>query len=167
MPVGIFCRFYPTANLPPGQPKQRHRQTHGVSHGAHHNLISLISLISLMQAPHPRNTHTAVAIKQAKHYPCGNFSPEPNHTAAGKPSGDHMTPSFCQTSQTGQTSQTQASRQRRQHTADAIKNLKLLRKFLKSIQKRHWHLLRKRELFRRYGIFRQNRAEEFRVRLWR
>ena len=39
------------------------------------------------QASRPRNTHTAVAIKQAKHYPCGNSSLEPNHTAACKPTG--------------------------------------------------------------------------------
>ncbi len=74
-------------------------QTHGVYRGLprrspsgrrrapHHHFISLISLISLMQAPRRRNTHTTVAIKQAKHYPCGTSSPEPNHTAACKPTG--------------------------------------------------------------------------------
>ncbi len=35
-----------------------------------------------MQASRPRNMHTAAAIKQAKHYPCGKSSPEPNQTAA-------------------------------------------------------------------------------------
>ena len=38
-----------------------------------------------MQAPHPRNTHTAVAIKQAKHYPMVNLHSEQTQTAAPRP----------------------------------------------------------------------------------
>ena len=46
-----------------------------------------------MQASRPRNMHTAAAIKQAKHYPCGKSSPEPNPKQRHrKPTGYHMTP---------------------------------------------------------------------------
>ena len=40
-----------------------------------------------MQAPRPRNTHTPVAIKKARHTPAVNLHPEPFHTAAGNPLG--------------------------------------------------------------------------------
>ena len=76
------------------EPYQIAAQTNprGITWRPQHNLISLISLIGLMQAPHPRNTHTAVAIKQAKRYPTVNLHSEPTQTAPRKPSGYLMTP---------------------------------------------------------------------------
>jgi len=97
-----------------------------------------------MQASRPRNTHTAVAIKKARHTPVVNLpratppayrrchhvarhTPtahlRPSHTTPrhSKPSGYTMAHPSCQTSQTSQTGQTQAPRPRRLHTAVAIK----------------------------------------------
>ena len=170
----------PAAHLLPG-PYQTAAQANprGITWRPHHNLISLISLIGLMQAPRQRRLHTAVAIKQAQHYPTANLPPRANPNSAPQthgvyrglprrsPSGRRRAPPSCQTGQTGQTGQTQAPRHRNTHTAVAIKNLKRLRRFLKSIQRRRGHLLLKRELCRRCGIFRQNRAKGFRVRSWR
>ncbi len=65
--------------------------------------------------------------------PNGNSAPEPNQTAASKPTGYHKTcrgvarqgedgrTHLCQTGQTSQTSQTKASRPRRLHPPVAIK----------------------------------------------
>jgi len=57
----------------------------------------------------------------SNNHPDGNSSPEPNHTAACKPTGYIVAHPSCQTGQTGQTGQTQASRPRNTHTAVAIK----------------------------------------------
>ena len=59
-------------------------QPHGVYRGAP---TCQTGQTGQTQASRPRNTHTAAAIKQAKHYPCGTSSPEPNHTAACNPTG--------------------------------------------------------------------------------
>ena len=87
----------------------------------HHYLISLISLISLMQAPRPRNTHTTVAIKKARHTPSVNLHPSPTTPRHSKPTGYPEAHPSCQTSQTSRTSQTQAPRPRNTHTTVAIK----------------------------------------------
>jgi len=91
-----------------------------------------------MQAPRPRNTHTAVAIKKALHTPTTHL--RPSHSTAApqthgvslglprrSPSGRRRAHPFAQTSQTGQTGQTQAPRRRRQHTAVAIKKARATR----------------------------------------
>ena len=66
-------------------------------------------------------------------YPCGNLSPEPNHTATGKPTGYHMTcHGVARQGEDGRTHHhfislislirlLQASRPRKQHTAVTIK----------------------------------------------
>ena len=45
-----------------------------------------------MQASRPRRLHTPVAIKLPSITPAVNLAPESKQTAAGKPTGYHMTP---------------------------------------------------------------------------
>ncbi len=80
------------------KPTGYHMTCHGVARQGedgrtHHHFISLISLISLMQASRPRCPHTPAVIKLPA-YPCGNSSPEPNHRAASKPTGYPVTPPY-------------------------------------------------------------------------
>ena len=99
-PIAIITQ---TAHFAPSHTTQRHSTPPRVSHGlprrspsgrrrAHpHHCIGLISLISLMQASRPRNTHTAVAIKKPSTTPNGKSAPEPYQTAASKPTGYTVT----------------------------------------------------------------------------
>ena len=52
-----------TVNLRPSHSPLRQANPRGILWRPHHHFISLISLISLMQAPRPRRPHTAAAIK--------------------------------------------------------------------------------------------------------
>ena len=56
----------------------------------HHHLISLISLISLMQASHHRRQHTAVAIKLPA-YPTVTLRPRHTTLRQSKPTGYNET----------------------------------------------------------------------------
>ena len=78
------------------KPTGYHMTCHGVARQGedgrpHHHCIGLISLISLMQASRPRNTHTAVAIKLPSLTPTATLRPDPNLTAPRQPAGYTVT----------------------------------------------------------------------------
>ena len=101
-PAVIKLPAYPCGNSSPrAKPHSDIATPRGIPWRPHHHLISLISL---MQAPRPRAfAHRRRRHQVARHTPAvnlrialpsGNSSPEPNHTAAGKPTGYTVAPLY-------------------------------------------------------------------------
>ena len=140
---------HPNGNSSPEPNQTAAQQTHGVSHdlprrspsgrrrahpSSQTSQTSQTGQTSQTQAPRPRNTHTTVAIKKARHTPSVNLHPSPTTQRHRKPSGYHMAcRGVARQGEDGRThhhfislisliSLMQASRPRNTHTAAAIKN---------------------------------------------
>ena len=72
----------PPAHLRPSQTRQRHRKPSGYTAAPPSCQTGQTGQTGQTQAPRPRNTHTTVVIKKARHTPSVNLHPNPYHTAA-------------------------------------------------------------------------------------